>query len=181
MITHYLIEHFSYWILFVWSLFEGEVGLTLGGYLSKESDLIFSKVVLIAIIGAFISDITVFLIGKYSNAKVEKWLGNYKNRLQLIKSWFKKNVIWLILFERFIYGTHIPSLLFIGMSGYSFWKFLIFDIIGIIMWAFTFTTLGYYFGEKVIDVIMLLQQHLSIVFIMLFIGLVIFIQNKVKN
>ena len=181
MITHYLIEHFSYWILFVWSLFEGEVGLTLGGYLSKESDLIFSKVIIIAIIGAFISDITVFLIGKYSNAKVEKWLGNYKNRLQLIKSWFKKNVIWLILFERFIYGTHIPSLLFIGMSGYSFWKFLIFDIIGIIMWAFTFTTLGYYFGEKVIDVIMLLQQHLSIVFIMLFIGLVIFIQNKVKN
>ena len=181
MITHYLIEHFSYWILFVWSLFEGEVGLTLGGYLSKESDLIFSKVVIIAIIGAFISDITVFLIGKYSNAKVEKWLGNYKNRLRLIKTWFKKNVIWLILFERFIYGTHIPSLLFIGMSGYSFWKFLIFDIIGIIMWAITFTTLGYYFGESVIDVIMLLQQHLSIVFIMLFLGLIIFIQNKVKN
>ncbi|WP_297485842.1 VTT domain-containing protein [Sulfurimonas sp.] len=175
MITHYLIEHFSYWILFVWSLFEGEVGLTLGGYLSKESDLIFSKVVIIAIIGAFISDITVFLIGKYSNAKVEKWLGNYKNRLRLIKTWFKKNVIWLILFERFIYGTHIPSLLFIGMSGYSFWKFLIFDIIGIIIWAITFTTLGYYFGESVIDVIMLLQQHLSIVFIMLFLGLIIFI------
>ena len=181
MITHYLIEHFSYWILFVWSLFEGEVGLTLGGYLSKESDLIFSKVVIIAIIGAFISDITVFLIGKYSNTTVEKWLGNYKNRLRLIKTWFKKNVIWLILFERFIYGTHIPSLLFIGMSGYSFWKFLIFDIIGIIMWAITFTTLGYYFGESVIDVIMLLQQHLSIVFIMLFLGLIIFIQNKVKN
>ena len=181
MITHYLIEHFSYWILFVWSLFEGEVGLTLGGYLSKESDLIFSKVVIIAIIGAFISDITVFLIGRYSNTKVEKWLGNYKNRLRLIKTWFKKNVIWLILFERFIYGTHIPSLLFIGMSGYSFWKFLIFDIIGIIMWAITFTTLGYYFGESVIDVIMLLQQHLSIVFIMLFLGLIIFIQNKVKN
>jgi len=181
VITHYLIEHFSYWILFVWSLFEGEVGLTLGGYLSKESDLIFSEVVIIAIIGAFISDITVFLIGRYSNAKVEKWLGNYKNRLRLIKSWFKKNVIWLILFERFIYGTHIPSLLFIGMSGYSFWKFLIFDIIGIIMWAITFTTLGYYFGESVIDVIMLLQQHLSIVFIMLFLGLIIFIQNKVKN
>jgi len=181
VITHYLIEHFSYWILFVWSLFEGEVGLTLGGYLSKESDLIFSKVVLIAIIGAFISDVTVFLIGKYSDNRVEKWLKNYRDRLRLIKIWFKKNVIWLILFERFIYGTHIPSLLFIGMSGYSFWKFLIFDIIGIIMWAFTFTTLGYYFGEKVIDVIMLLQQHLSIVFIMLFIGLVIFIQNKVKN
>jgi len=181
VITHYLIEHFSYWILFVWSLFEGEIGLTLGGYLSKESDLIFSKVIIIAIIGAFISDITVFLVGKYSNAKVEKWLGNYKNRLQLIKIWFKKNVIWLILFERFIYGTHIPSLLFIGMSGYSFWKFLIFDIIGIIMWAITFTTLGYYFGESVIDVIMLLQQHLSIVFIMLFLGLIIFIQNKVKN
>ena len=181
MITHFLIEHFSYWILFIWSLFEGEIGLTLGGYLSKDGNFIFTKVILIAILGAFLSDVTIFLIGKYSNAKVEKWLGNYKNRLQIIKIWFKKNVIWLIIFERFIYGTHIPSLLFIGMSGYSFWKFLVFDILGIIMWAITFTTLGYYFGEEVIDVIMLLQQHLSIVFIMLFLGLIIFIQNKVKN
>ena len=181
MITHYLIEHFSYWILFIWSLFEGEIGLTLGGFLSKEGDLLFSKVVIIAIIGAFISDITVFFIGKYANTKIEKWLKNYKNRLRLIKIWFRKNVVWLILFERFIYGTHIPSLLFIGMSGYSFWKFLIFDIIGIIIWAITFTTLGYYFGERVIDVIMLLQQHLSILFIMLFLGLIIFIQNKIEN
>jgi len=181
MITHYLIEHFSYWILFIWSLFEGEIGLTLGGFLSKEGDLLFSKVVIIAIIGAFISDITVFFIGKYANTKIEKWLKNYKNRLRLIKVWFRKNVVWLILFERFIYGTHIPSLLFIGMSGYSFWKFLIFDIIGIIIWAITFTTLGYYFGERVIDVIMLLQQHLSILFIMLFLGLIIFIQNKIEN
>ena len=181
MITHYLIEHFSYWVLFVWSLFEGEIGLALGGFLSKEGDLLFSKVVIIAILGAFISDISIFLIGKYANTKIEKWLKNYKNRLRLIKIWFKKNVIWLILFERFIYGTHIPSLLFIGMSGYSFWKFLIFDIIGIIMWAITFTTLGYYFGERVIDVIMLLQQHLSILFIMLFLGLIIFIQNKIEN
>ena len=178
MITHFLIEHFSYWILFIWSLFEGEIGLTLGGYLSKDGNFIFTKVILIAILGAFLSDVTIFLIGKYSNAKVEKWLGNYKNRLQIIKIWFKKNVIWLIIFERFIYGTHIPSLLFIGMSGYSFWKFLVFDILGIIMWAITFTTLGYYFGEEVIDVIMLLQQHLSIIFIMLFLGLIIFIQNK---
>ena len=180
MITTFLIEHFSYWILFVWSIFEGEIGLTLGGYLSKDGDFIFSNVILIAILGAFISDVSVFLIGRYSNESVEKWLKNYRNRLRLIKVWFRKNVIWLILFERFIYGTHIPSLLFIGMSGYSFWKFLIFDIIGITLWATTFTTLGYYFGEKVIDVIMLLQQHLSIVFIMLFIGLIVFIQNKVK-
>ena len=181
MITNFLIEHFSYLILFVWSIFEGEIGLTLGGYLSKDGDFVFSKVVLIAILGAFISDVTIFLIGKYSDKRVEKWLKNYNKRLHLIKIWFKKNVIWLILFERFIYGTHIPSLLFIGMSGYSFWKFLIFDIIGITLWSMTFTTLGYYFGEKVIDVIMLLQQHLSIVFIMLFIGLIVFIQNKVKK
>ena len=178
MITHFLIEHFSYSILFIWSLFEGEIGLTLGGYLSKDGDFTFFKVVLIAIVGAFISDISVFLIGKYADKQVEKWLNNYKDRLQLIKIWFKKNVIWLILFERFIYGTHIPSLLFIGMSGYSFFKFLFFDILGIIIWAITFTTLGYYFGEEVIDVIMLLQQHLSVVFILLFLGLIIFIQKK---
>ncbi len=180
MIATFLIEHFSYAVLFIWSILEGEIGLALGGFLSNDGGFVFYKVVGIAICGALIGDISIFLIGRYSDTKVKVWLSKYHSHLEIIKKWFKKNVILLILFERFIYGTHIPSLLFIGMSGYSFVKFLLLDIIGVTLWSFVFTSLGYYFGENVINIIMLLQRHLSVLFLILFVFAILFIQNRKK-
>nr|WP_230973337.1 hypothetical protein [Sulfurimonas hydrogeniphila] len=83
-----------------------------------------------------------------------------------------------MIFERFIYGTHIPSLLFVGMSGFSFWKFFIVDIIGVFLWSVVFTSLGYLFGESIIGIMIVLQKHLSVLFLVLFFVLIIFLQNK---
>ncbi len=178
MIATFLIEHFSYAILFIWSILEGEIGLSLGGFLSKDGGFVFYQVIAIAVSGALIGDISIFLIGRYSDNKVKVWLSKYQARLEIIKKWFKKNVILLILFERFIYGTHIPSLLFIGMSGYSFVKFLLLDIVGVTLWAFVFTSLGYYFGESVINIIMVLQRHLSLLFLILFVIVILFLNRR---
>jgi membrane protein DedA with SNARE-associated domain len=167
MLTSFLISHFSYPILFVWSIFEGEIGLSLAGYMSKEGKFDFYIVILIAICGALIGDILLFLTGKFSKKRTEVYLQRYESHLDTIEKWFKNNVIWLILFERFIYGTHIPSLLLIGRSGYSFPKFFFLEIIGVSMWAITFTLLGYFFGESVIALIVLLQRHLSLLILFL--------------
>lgn len=178
MITTFLIEHFSYWILFIWSILEGEIGLALAGFLSQEGSFSFVNVVLIAISGAFIGDVSLFLIGRFFDKRVQKYLIRYDDRLKRIKKWFKNNVVWLILFERFVYGTHIPSLLFIGMSGYSLGRFLFLDIIGITLWALVFTSLGCFFGQSVVNVLMIAQQHLSLLLLMVVAVGVIVMQTK---
>ncbi|WP_457743399.1 DedA family protein [Sulfurimonas sp.] len=122
IITTFLIEHFSYFILFIWSVLEGEIGLCLAGYLAKEGTFDFEKIVIVASAGALIGDVIVYTLGRYLNNKRTFLLKHYESRLKNIEKWFHKNALLVILFERFIYGTHIPSLLFIGMSGYSFWK-----------------------------------------------------------
>ncbi len=172
MITTFLIKHFSYTILFIWSILEGEIGLSLSGFLIRKGDFTFSNVITIAIAGAFVGDFSLFILGRVFNNRVEKYLLNYKDKLIYIKKWFKNNVVWIILFERFIYGTHIPSLLFIGMSRYSLIKFMIIDIIGITIWAIAFTSIGYYFGESVVDIIIILEHHFSI-FILILITLIL--------
>lgn len=68
-----------------------------------------------------------------------------------------------IVFERFIYSTHIPALLTIGMSGYSFWKFLISDLVGIVLWAFVFVSIGYHFGHSAIAMALFVQKNLVLV------------------
>jgi membrane protein DedA with SNARE-associated domain len=65
MIYNFLEHYFNYYILFGWSILEGEVGLTLGGTFAKIGQMNFLYVVLTAVCGAYISDITVFFIGRY--------------------------------------------------------------------------------------------------------------------
>jgi len=181
MITDFLIHHFSYTVLFIWSILEGEIGLTLAGYMSKGGDFEFLKVISIAISGALIGDISLFIAGKMFKQRASVLMQQHKRHIERVEGWFKNNVVWLILFERFIYGTHIPALLIIGMSGYSFVKFLLLDIIGVSIWAFVFTSLGYYFGESVVNIVMVLQRHLSILLLVILLMGLFFIQNRVKR
>lgn len=164
-IYDFIIAHFSYGVLFVWSIFEGEIGLTIAGFLAKHSHLYLPYVIAIAITGAVIGDTVLYLTGKLSRRKAEQWLKRYEKRLKQIESWFKRYGGWVIVFERFIYGTHIPALLLIGMSGFGFWRFLLLDLVGVVAWALTFTWLGYVFGQTVIDILAVVQRHLSIVMI----------------
>ena len=168
MISDYLLSHFSYTILFIWSIFEGEIGLALAGFLTKSGHFVFENIILISITGALIGDISLFIFGKTFSQKAQKWLDKYSVKITRIENWFNKNAPLLIIFERFIYGTHIPSLLLISLSGYSFFKFLMADIIGVTLWALTFTMLGYYFGHNVIDMILLAQRHISLILLFLF-------------
>ena len=178
MITEFLVHHFSYTVLFIWSILEGEIGLALAGYMSKGGAFKFTKVISIAITGAMIGDTALFITGRVFKERVQVLTQRHERRLEQVTGWFKDNVVWLILFERFIYGTHIPSLLLIGMSGYSFMRFLLLDLLGVSAWAFTFTSLGYYFGESVINIVMLLQHHLSILLLCCVVAIVLFIQKR---
>jgi len=177
-IYNFLYEHFSYTLLFIWSIFEGEIGLTLAGMLSQEKRLLFQYVLVVAIIGAFIGDITLFSVGYFSKNKTETFLQNHKQKVQSIEKWFKKYGSWIIIFERFIYGTHIPALLILGSSRYNFIKFLFLDIIGVILWALTFTTIGFFFGQDAIDILVFIQHHLSVVIFLFFFFFIIYQYKK---
>jgi len=158
----YLITHFSYKILFFWSIFEGEIGLTLSGYMVEQGKFDLLTVLLIAVSGALIGDMIIFFIGRFFKPKTEMLLKRYNTKLERIERWFLRFGSWIIVFERFIYGTHIPALLMLGVSGFKFWKFLLLEIFGVILWVITFITLGYFFGQAVIDILSLVQRHLSI-------------------
>ena len=163
MIIDYLIQHFSYKILFVWSLLEGEIGLALAGYMVKQGQFQPVDVLSIAIAGALLGDMTLFLAGRLFKKKTESLLHKYQKKVERIEGWFRYYGGWIVVFERFIYGTHIPVLLILGASGFNFLKFLLLEIIGVVLWAVTFTTLGYFFGQTVIDILTLVQRHLTII------------------
>lgn len=169
----------GYAALFVWSVLEGEIGLMLAGWLASEHKVFtYSDAVMVAMAGAAIGDLLVFMAGRLFEKRALAWLDAHPAKKATALEWLKKWGPFVIVFERFVYGTHIPVLLTIGMSGYSFLKFLFFDLLGIVLWAFTFVSIGFYFGHSAIDVILFAQKNIFVVlfFIALF-ALILFSQN----
>lgn len=163
VLIHFIRAYYNYPLLFIWSIFEGEVGLSLAGSLTKTGQFRYEYILLIAILGASIGDASVYLTGRIFKTRAEQWLQHYQQRLMRIKQWLLRYGVWVLIFERFIYGTHIPVLLMVGMSDFPVWKFLLFDLIGVVLWAVTFTTLGCCFGDTFVALLGMIQKHLNVV------------------
>jgi len=167
LLYDFFAQHLNYPILFLWSILEGEIGLTLGGLLSKEGVLRVEYVVVIAVAGAFLGDLSVFLIGRFFSKKVDLWFASKKEQIDSVRDLFAKYGSWLIFFERYLYGAHIPTLLIIGSSNYSFVKFLLFDIVAVFLWALTFVTLGFTFDKEFVALLNLISKYLTIFVVLL--------------
>jgi membrane protein DedA with SNARE-associated domain len=63
------------------------------------------------------------------------------------------------------------------MIGYSYIKFFIYEIIGTFLWAVTFTSIGYFFGNKAIEFMIVIQKDL-VGFLFLILIIILFIKNK---
>ncbi len=115
----------GYGALFVWSVLEGEIGLMLAGWLASQHIVFtYSKVIIVAICGALIGDFFTFSVGRLFEKRALAWLQQHPKKKEQVDYLLKKYGEIVIVFERFIYGTHIPVLLSLGMSGYPLWKFL---------------------------------------------------------
>jgi membrane protein DedA with SNARE-associated domain len=170
---------YGYVALFIWSIMEGEIGLMLTGWLISQREVFtFDKAYLVAVCGAFIGDNAVFLFGRLFEKKALHWLEKRPGRREQVVAWFQKWGAWLIVFERFIYGTHIPALLTVSMSGYSYLKFLFYDIIGILLWAAAFLSIGYFFGQRAIDLILFAQKNLVLVLFVTALFFFIFLSQR---
>ncbi|MBW1645083.1 MAG: DedA family protein [Deltaproteobacteria bacterium] len=163
MLLHFIKDCYNYPLLFIWSIFEGEVGLALAGSLTKSGQFRYEYILLVAILGASIGDISVFITGRVFKARAEHWLQHYRQRLAHIRLWLLRYGGWVLVFERFVFGTHIPALLLVGASDFPVWRFLLFDFIGVVLWAATFTTLGYCFGDDFVALLGIIQKHLNVI------------------
>ena len=84
----------------------------------------------------------------------------------------------IILFERYLYGTHIPALILLGMSGYSILKFYMLEIIGVGLWVLFYVSLGYFFGNYAINFFNILTQNISFIVFIMFLILILVFANK---
>ena len=156
-----LIAHYGYAALVVGSVAEGETITLLGGVAAHQGLLRFWLVVAAVALGGMIGDQLLYLLGRRLGDRVLRHFSRHQDKIDRAQRLINKRPWLFVIGTRFMYGFRIIGPLLIGSSRLPPKVFLPLNIVGAIVWALIFTTLGYVGGEVVGPWLHTIDQHLK--------------------
>jgi membrane protein DedA with SNARE-associated domain len=135
----------------------GETALIAAAILATPSQHHYSIVSVIAVgaAGAIVGDNVGYWLGrKGGRALIERWepIARYTARvLPPAERFFEKHGPKAVFFGRFIAFLRVTSAWLAGISHMSWWRFLIWNAAGGILWATGVSLLAYQFGKSAAD------------------------------
>lgn len=153
------LKEYGYIVLFLWSMIEGETGLVMAGVLSHTGDMSVPIAILVAGFGGFLGDQIWFYVGRYNKSYVHKEFEAHRRKFAKTRLLLRKYGIWLIFFQRFIYGMRTIIPIAIGVSGYDKRKFAIVNFVSGFVWASVTIIPAYIYGEELLSVLEWMKEH----------------------
>jgi membrane protein DedA with SNARE-associated domain len=153
-------HQYGYWAIFVGILLEnlgipipGETVTLVGGFLAGSKELNYWLVLIDAIAGAVIGGICGYWIGRIGGwamlVKFGSFLRISEVRILAIKEKFSDNAGKTVFFGRFFALLRILASPLAGISGMSFPKFFLYNLLGAMAWGTTMVTLAFFAGKVV--------------------------------
>jgi membrane protein DedA with SNARE-associated domain len=160
--THMLIDlmkEYSYIILYLWSILEGESGLIMAGIFSHTGDMSLFWSIVVAGLGGFTGDFIYFFIGRYNKKYVHRKLHTQRRKFALTHLLLKKYGWPIIFIQRYMYGFRTLIPISIGLTGYDIKKFAIINLVSAFVWAAITILLAWYFGEEILHLLKIMKDH----------------------
>ncbi|MGY5956256.1 DedA family protein [Kosakonia sp. BK9b] len=156
-----LISQYGYAALVIGSVAEGETITLLGGVAAHQGLLRFWLVVVSVALGGMIGDQLLYLVGRRYGTKILRRFTRYREKIHQAQSLIRRHPYLFVIGSRFMYGFRIIGPILIGTSHLRPKIFLPLNIIGAIVWALIFTTLGYVGGEVIGPWLHQFDQHVK--------------------
>ena len=156
-----LISQYGYAALVIGSMAEGETITLLGGVGAQQGILKFPLVVLSVALGGMIGDQLLYLLGRRFGGKLLKRFSRHQARIRKAQRMIQRRPYLFVIGTRFMYGFRVIGPLLIGASRLPPKVFLPLNILGALVWALLFTTLGYLGGEAIGPWLHHLDAHLK--------------------
>ena len=139
---------YGYIAILLGTAFEGETIMIMGGFSAHRGYLkLLPWVVLAGFVGNFIQNLVYFILGRrFGNRTMEKH-PDWKPRLQQVNGWLERFRSALMIGVRFVPGFRMLGGVAIGMSDVSPLRFVVFNLIGAMLWAVVIGILGYLCGH----------------------------------
>ena len=191
-----MMEQFGYLgILFMMAIenlfppIPSEVILPFGGFMTTYTNLSVLGVVITATTGSVIGAIVLYGIGTLIDvSRLEKIVDRFGHILRIKKEdihqadlWFEKYGYWTVLFCRVV--PIIRSLISIpaGMSKMTFWLFLLFTMIGTVVWNVILVFFGVILGESWEDILRFMDIYSNIIYLLTGFGLMILLLLYIRK
>lgn len=170
-----------------------EIVLPFGGFLTTTSDLTVTGVIITATSGSVLGAIILYGIGLLIDVErmekiVERWghiIRIKKEDIHKADAWFDKYGYWTVLFCRMI--PLIRSLISIpaGMSNMNFTLFLLFTLIGTLIWNIILIMIGVVLGANWDHILGFMDMYSTITYGLIALGIVIvvilFVRKRLKK
>jgi membrane protein DedA with SNARE-associated domain/rhodanese-related sulfurtransferase len=149
---------YGYWILFLWVMVE-QLGvpvpsvplLLTAGTLTATHKLSLPLVLISVVLGSLVSDSLWYWMGKKYGGAVVKLLCRLSMEsntcVRRTEGYFAKHGEGALVLAKFIPGLGYVAAPIAGQSGMAYRLFAIYDTAGILLWAFSFTLGGRFFGD----------------------------------
>ena len=160
--TEFLIElmkEYSYIILFLWSVIEGETGLIMAGLLSSTGDMNLYLTIFVAGLGGFTGDQIYFYIGRYNKKYVHSKFKNQRRKFALAHLLLKKYGWSIIFAQRYMYGLRTIIPISIGLTRYDAKMFAFINILSAWAWATITIVPVWYFGKEILALLEIVKNH----------------------
>ncbi|EHA8558043.1 DedA family protein [Salmonella enterica] len=155
-----LITHYGYAALAIGSMAEGETVTLLGGVAAHQGLLKFPLVAAAVALGGMMGDQLLYLLGRCYGGKILRRFPRYHTKIRRAQKMIQRHPYLFVIGTRFMYGFRVVGPLLIGASRLPPKIFLPLNIVGALIWALLFTTLGYLGGEVIAPWLHDLDQHL---------------------
>ena len=161
--THFIV-HYGLWFLFGIVCLEsaglwvpGETALIAAGVYASKGHLSITAVIVIAAVAAIIGDNIGYWLGREGGRRLiyrYAWLKRQADRVMPpAERFFEKHGPKAVFFARFFGGVRVTGAWMAGITRMSWWKFLLWNALGGIVWATGVGLVAFYAGKAVADAI----------------------------
>ena len=142
-----LIRNYGYWAILIGTFLEGETILILGGVAAHMGLLELPWVIASALTGSFTGDQLYYYIGRRYGPRIIAKRLSWQESAEKVYRHLRRHQNLLILSFRFFYGLRNVTPFAVGAAGVSRLRFFVLNLIGAVIWAFSFAYVGYLSGE----------------------------------
>jgi membrane protein DedA with SNARE-associated domain len=170
-----------------------EIVLPFGGFLTTNSDISVMGVIITSTSGSVLGAIILYGVGLLIDVErlekiVDKWghiIRIKKEDIQKADHWFDKYGYWTVLFCRMI--PLVRSLISIpaGMANMNFTLFLLFTLVGTLLWNVILIMIGVALGENWEQILSFMDMYSTITYLVIGIAVIIigflFIRKRIRK
>lgn len=142
-----LIQNYGYFAILAITFIEGETIVILAGVAAHLGYLDVNWVVAVAVVGSVSGDQLWYYMGRHWGPRLIARRASWQAKADKVYKHLHRHQYFLLLTFRFYYGLRNVTPFVVGSAQIPRLRFFVLNLIGAVVWAFTFAYGGYMMGQ----------------------------------